>query len=147
MRKASKIIYLVAGILSVVGAVFALGFGLFFVLSPYSEAFIESAKEAYKTSTTTLSFDEFLVTLQATMVTSGVFCFIFGVACGGVNSFLSFKAYAASKNGKPSKTLNVLNIVFGVLSCVEVNIAAAIFAFVANGQEERRAAVNDSANK
>ena len=41
---------------------------------------------------------------------------------------------------KPSKALNVLNIVFGALS-VEINLVGAIVALIANGQEDRRAAL------
>ena len=73
------------------------------------------------------------------MIALGVEFVIHGV-CAGVNSFLAFKAH---HDPKPSKPLNVLNIVFSVLGLVEVNIVAAIFAFIADHQEENRPAVEE----
>ena len=141
MRKASKIIYLVAAILSIVAAVSWLIFGIIMVVIPNTDAFVEGFKEAWDQGKHQgVTFEDALAAAQGIMIACGVGFFI-TTCCSGVNSFFAFKAYNASKNGKPSKALNVLNIVFGVLSGVEVNIAAAIFAFIADGQEGRRAAL------
>ena len=135
MRKASKIIFLVAGILSIVCAVGYLVTGLVYVILPNTDVWAEVCNEIMKDNPSLKPAD--MEAIKTIVVTCGVL-FLISVAFAGVNSFFSFKAW---KQEKPSKALNVLNIVFGVLSGVIVNIVAAIFAFVANGQEERRAAI------
>lgn len=136
MRKASRIIYLVAAILSIFVALGLLISGIVLVVVPNTEVFIDAFLNSYDPEGASgVTPADALEAVQAVMIACGVECFIFG-ACAGVNSFLAFKAH---HDPKPSKALNVLNIVFGVLGCVEVNIVAAIFAFVADGQEDRRA--------
>ena len=138
MRKASRIIYLVAAIVSIVVAVGFLVAGIIMIVVPNTNVFVEAFLEAYaKNPEHDLPADQALTAVQAVMITYGV-TFVVTACCGGVNSFFAFKAHGAEK---PSKALNVLNIVFGVLSSVFINVVAAIFAFVANGQEERRAAL------
>lgn len=136
MRKASRIIYLVAAILSIFAGVGALCAGLLLVIIPNTESFISAFIEGYNANPTegvdvldALEFTQFM------MIYSGVLCLI-SACCAGVNSFLGFRAH---HEAKPSKALNVLNIIFAVLSCVEVNIVAAIFAFIADHQEENKA--------
>ena len=138
MRKASKIIYLVAAILSIVLAVNYLIAGIVLVVVPNTQVFIDAFIENYAPEAAEkMPVADALAAVQAIMITYGV-GFIITACCAGVNSFFAFKAHGQEK---PSKSLNVLNIVFGVLGGVLVNVVAAIFAFVANGQEERRAAV------
>ena len=135
MRKASRILYLIAAILSIFVAVNALIGGIVLIVIPNSEAFIAAFIEAYNNDPVEgLTVLQALEALQAALISCGIFCII--AACfAGFNSFLGFKAH---HEAKPSKALNILNIVFGVLSCVEVNIVGAIFALVADGQEERQ---------
>ena len=135
MRKASKIIYLVAAIVSIVFAVGYLICGIVMLVFPNIPEVVE-AIEAEIAKNPDLPADA-LEVFKAIFITYGV-VFIITACCAGVNSFFAFKAHGQEK---PSKSLNVLNIVFGVLGGVLVNVVAAIFAFVANGQEERRAAV------
>ena len=134
MRKASKIIYLVGAIVSIVVAASFLIWGIVTIVIPNSDIFVQDFIETYNANPTKgVTAEEALRAVQGVMIACGVFL-ILGACCGVVNSVLAFKAHHAEK---PSKVLNILNIVFGVLSCVEINIVAAIFAFVANGQEER----------
>ena len=135
MRKASKIIFLVAAIVSIVCAVCYLIAGLLLVIIPNTQAWTDVANEVIKQNPQIKASD--IDALKVVFIVYGV-CFLIEVPLAGVNSFFSFKA---RKEEKPSKALNVLNIVFGVLSGVIINIVAAIFAFVANGIEERRAQV------
>ena len=142
MRKASKILFLVAAILSIAVAVTWLISGIVMVVIPNTAAFADGFAEAWNQSKHQgVTYDEAFAAAKATFIFLGVVFFI-ATCCAAVNSFFSFKAFNASKNGKPVKALNILNIVFGVLSGVEVNIVGAIFAFVADGQEERRAAIS-----
>ena len=135
MRKASKVLFLVGAILSIVWAVCYLAFGLVGVILPNSEAWNEAVKEIMKNNPDIKEAD--IEGIKTVLVVYGVLSLV-SVAFAGVNSFFGFKAW---KQEKSSKALNVLNIVFGVLSSVFVNLVGAIFAFVANGQEERRAAL------
>lgn len=137
MRKASRIIYLVAAILSIFAAIGFLISGIVLIVVPNTETFIQAFIDTYNAEATSSSISaaEALEACQAFMIALGVEFIIHGV-CAGVNSFLAFKAH---HEPRPSKALNVLNIVFSVLGLVEVNIVAAIFAFIADGQEDRRA--------
>lgn len=136
MRKASRIIYLVAAILSIFVAVSALIFGIVLIVIANNEAFISAFIDGYNANPTEgVDVLDALEFTQLVMICWGVLCLI-SACCAGVNSFLGFRAH---HEAKPSKALNVLNIVFGVLSCVEVNIVAAIFAFIADHQEENKA--------
>ena len=139
MRKASKIIYLVAAIISIVVAVNLLISGIILVVVPNSDAFREAFVEAWAKKTnpdTTITMEQAFEAIKVGMIAGGVVCLVLTSTCA-VNSVFAFKAFGASKTGKPSKALNILNIVFGALS-IDVNIVAAIFAFIANGQEDRR---------
>ena len=136
MRKASKIIYLVAGIVSIVAAVAYLVWGIVLVVLPNTDGFHEIAQEIIKQNPDIPDFTEDIV--KGIFIACGVCCLI-ACACAGVNSFLGFKAH---KEDHPTRALQVLNIVFGVLSGVEVNIAGSIFSFIADGQESRRAIEN-----
>ena len=135
MRKASKVLFLVGAILSIVSAVYYLVFGIIFVVIPNTDAFADFLAEAQKNGTTLPEGGEDVV--RGVFIGLGV-CFLLLTVFGGINSFFGFKAF---KQAKPSRALNVLNIVFGVLASVFVNLVGAIFALIADGQEERRAAL------
>ena len=137
MRKASKIIYLVGGILSIVAAVGFLITALIFVILPNTDAFVEAYNRGVADGT--ISANVTLAEFQGVFAAISV-PFFFWMAAAIINSVFSF---IASKKDRPSTSLAVLNIVFGVISCVEVNIVASVFAFIANGQEDRRVAQED----
>ena len=137
MRKASKIIYLVGGILSIVAAVGFLITALIFVILPNTEAFVEAYNRGIADGT--ISGNVTLAEFQGVFAAISV-PFFFWMAAAAINSVFSFIAF---KKDRPSTSLAVLNIVFGVLSCVEVNIVASVFAFIANGQEDRRVVKED----
>ena len=138
MRKASKIIFLVAGIVSIVIAVNLLITGLIFVILPNTEAFKQVVQDFIDQAKEPVPAD-FEKVLKGLFIGLGV-CFFCFMVFAGINSFLSFKAF---REEKPAKPLCVLNIVFGVVSLCEINIVAAIFAFIANGQESRRAQLEE----
>ena len=145
MRKASKVLYLVAAILSIVVAVELLISGIILVVVPNTDAFREAFNEAWARKVTpdvTITLEQAFEAAKAGMIAGGIVCFVW-TGFSAINSVFAFRAFNATKNGKPSKALNVINIVFGALSCVVVNVVAAIFAFVANGQEERRQALKE----
>ena len=126
MRKASKILFLVGAIVAIVAAVTLLVTGLILIIIPNTDAFVDVVGKQ--------ATPEELQAAQAALIICGSFC-LAGIPFCALDSFFGFKAF---KSEKPSVTLNVLNIVFGVLS-VYVNIVAGIFALVADGQEQRRA--------
>ena len=132
MRKASKILFLIGGIVAIVAAVVWLIWGIVLFILPNTEAFEEAIKQAMKENPD-VSEELLRATLQGTLIGGGV-SLIFETVCCALSSFFAFKAY---KQEKPSTALCVLNIVFGALS-VEVNLVGAIFALIANGQDERR---------
>ena len=137
MRKASKILFLIAGIYSIVCAVTYLVFGILFVVIPNSEVWADVIKDL-SAKYPDLNADAAEI-LKGTMIFCGVCCFI-EVFLAGCNSFFGFKAW---KEEKPVRALQVLNIVFGAISGVLVNVVGGIFSLVADGQEERRAALEE----
>ena len=131
MKKVSNILLLIAGIYSIVCAATFLILGILFVVAS-SDACKEQIIEMLERGTLTTSYvgtpqeqAQFIQTVYSvlgiTMLVVCVFQFI--------NVFLSF---AARK--KETKPLYILNIVFGVLSMVEVNVVGAIFGLIALNQ-------------
>ena len=131
MRKASKILFLVGAIVSIVAGVVCLIAGLVLVILPNTQDFVDALVREGVTK------DDIEV-VQLTMILYGTMLLI-GVPFCGVNSFFGFKAF---RDEKSCTALNVLNIIFGALT-VYVNMVGAIFALIANGQEERRAALDN----
>ena len=131
MRKASKIFFLVGAIVSIVAGVICLIAGLVLVILPNTEAFMEAMIREKV-------IQDDIEVVRLAMILYGTMCLI-GVPFCGVNSFFGFKAF---REEKPCTALNVLNIIFGVLT-VYVNMVGGIFALIANGQEERRAAAGE----
>ena len=131
MRKASKILFLVGAIVSIVAGVVCLITGLVLVILPNTQEFIDAMVREGVTQDD-IEVARLALVLYGTMLLVGVpFC--------GVNSFFGFRAF---RQEKPCTALNVLNIVFGALT-IYVNMVGAIFALIANGQEERRAAAGE----
>ena len=125
MKKASHILLKVAGILSIVAAVgFVITGIVFFVLTipPITDAIRE---EAAAKASAQVTPDEIVAAYVATMVFTGVMFIIWG-ALSVVNSIVSFKC---SKH--PTKVGHILNIVFGAISCMEVNLVGGILGLIA----------------
>ncbi len=131
MKKVSNILLLIAGIYSIVCVATFLILGILFVVAS-SDACKEQIIEMLERGTLTTSYvgtpqeqAQFIQTVYSvlgiTMLVVCVFQFI--------NVFLSFVA-----RKKETKPLYILNIVFGVLSMVVVNVVGAIFGLIALNQ-------------
>ena len=131
MRKASKVLLLVGAILSIAMAVSAfVGMIVMFALgSDASKQLLIDMINNGQVKTDLQGTPEEIATLLqmtyngigAALTVSTVFAIL--------NSIFAFRARGAEK---PSKALSILNIVFGILSGVEVNAVGGIFALVAD---------------
>lgn len=116
MRKTANTLILVGAILSIVMAVsFLISAIVFFVIS--SDAVIE---EMLKTAKYDVSEEEARMILKTTFITLGV-VFAFVSTFDIVNAIIAFIS-----RKKESKAAYILNIVFGLLSGVEVNAAGGV---------------------
>lgn len=116
MRKTANTLILVGAILSIVMAVsFLISAIVFFVIS--SDAVIE---QILKEATYDVSEEEARIALKATFITLGV-VFAFVSTFDVVNAIIAFTG-----RKKESKAAYILNIVFGLLSGVEVNAAGGV---------------------
>lgn len=116
MRKTANTLILVGAILSIVMAVsFLISAIVFFVIS--SDAVIE---EMLKTATYDVTEEEARMILKTTFITLGV-VFAFVSTFDIVNAIIAFIS-----RKKESKAAYILNIVFGLLSGVEVNAAGGV---------------------
>ena len=137
MRVAERVLFLVGAIVSIVSAVgYAIGSILFFVASggPVKDFIIENIQNGNIVNNTGLTAEELAEIMQSMSVVFGVIC-VFLVVFAILNSIFAFKA----RKNNQSKALLVLNIVFGVLSYVLVNIVGAIFALIMNARDEDKA--------
>ena len=144
MRRASEILFLVGMIVSIIVAV---GCGIaaitLFVLggSPaFKEVLIKLVEEGKVTVNYqgNLTSEQVATIFQGTLIGCGVPClFISGFAVA--NAVFSSKA----KGGKPTRTIAILNIVFGILSDVYVNVVGAILSLIQDGRDERRQALEN----
>ena len=116
MRKTANTLILVGAILSIALAVsFLISAIVFFVIS--SDAVIE---EILKEATYDVSEEEAKIILKTTFITLGV-VFAFVSTFDVVNAIIAFVS-----RKKESKAAYILNIVFGLLSGVEVNAAGGV---------------------
>ena len=116
MRKTANTLILVGAILSIVMAFsFLISAIVFFVIS--SDAVIE---EMLKTATYDVTEEEARMILKTTFITLGV-VFAFVSTFDIVNAIIAFIS-----RKKESKAAYILNIVFGLLSGVEVNAAGGV---------------------
>lgn len=116
MRKTANTLILVGAILSIVMAFsFLISAIVFFVIS--SDAVIE---EMLKTATYDVTEEEARMILKTTFITLGV-VFVFVSTFDIVNAIIAFIS-----RKKESKAAYILNIVFGLLSGVEVNAAGGV---------------------
>ena len=138
MRKASKIIFLVAGIYSIATVVLLFVFGILFEVMSSKEStatVIEAIERGIITTAYVGTVEEKAAFVQSLYGGFGVAFFIFA-AFGVVNSILAFIA-----RGKDSKGIYVLNIIFGILSLIVVNVVGAIFGMIALNQKPQERVV------
>ena len=114
MEKAKRILFTVSGILSIIGIVLWLVLGIVFIVLAGNVDFVDDA---------TATAEEAEAFKAMFTVVGGMF--IFFAIMSIVNTILCFKG----KNSN-AKGIMILNIVFGVISGIEINILAAIFGLI-----------------
>ena len=142
MRRASEILFLIGMILSIVVAVcwFICGISAIVVGSvpAIKEALIQALnelKEQAGSSAASANVETLASLIQGGIIGSGV-AFLFLGGFSVANAVFSAKA----KAGKPTRTIAILNIVFGILSDVIVNVVGAVLSLIQDGRDERRKA-------
>jgi hypothetical protein len=124
LEKAKRILFTVAGILSIVAIVaWAIAALCMFVIAGDLELLQKMADS---------SSEE--ITIEFFQIYFGVLggLFVVFAIMAVVNTIFCFKG----KNSD-SKGIMILNIVFGVLSCVEINIVGAIFGLIARNRKPK----------
>ena len=124
MEKAKRILFTISGVFSIIGIVLWAVLGIVFVVLGSNPEFIDKAIEGGATS------DE-AEAMKLMFMCCGVMFIIFGLM-SIVNTILCFKG----KNSD-SKNIMILNIVFGAISGIEINILAAIFGLIARNQKPK----------
>ena len=124
MEKAKRILFTVSGVLSIIGIVTYAILGIVFLVIGSNAEFVEKAIEGGSTS------DE-AEAMKALFMCCGVLFIIFGIM-SIINVILCYKG----KNSD-SKNIMILNIVFGAISGIEINILAAIFGLIARNQKPK----------
>ncbi len=122
MEKAKRILFTISGVLSIISVVVFLILAIFFIAFGNN---VEAMEELANDSTSGTDAEAFKVLF----VGLGVM-FIFFMIFGIVNIILCFKG-----RNSDSKNVMILNIVFGALSGIEVNILAAIFGLIARNRK------------
>ena len=130
MEKAKRILFTIAGILSIVCVVAYLITGSVFLAVANNVDFVEKMADE-----STGSMDAEAV--KAIFMMFGVIFIICGLL-SIVNIILSFKG----KNSD-SKGIMIANIVIGALSGVEINILAAIFGLIARNQKKKPSQIEE----
>lgn len=121
MEKAKRILFTISGVLSIVGIVLWLILGIVFMVCANSTEVIEKAADG-----------EDVEVIKAMFTTVGVM-FIFFAIMSIVNSILCFKGRNSN-----SKGIMIINIVFGALSGIEINILAAIFGLIVGSRSSNQ---------
>ena len=135
MRKASKVLFLVGGIVSCVEALSYLIMGIVFIFLGTSEDFKNDLLKNYSASDLVRDLGngvtpaDAVQAIQAMYVALGVI-FIIGIFISAVNAVLAFKARNSN-----NKVLFILNIVFGFISGCIINAIGGILA-VASPSED-----------
>ena len=127
MKKASKIFFLVGGILSFIVAILFLTLGiLFFTFSSdtFKDILLEGLRNGTIQTTLSGSEEEIVIAIQIIFRTLGV-TFLVLTALPIVNAIFAFIA-----RKRENKALYILNIVFGFMSDVIVNAIGGIFGLI-----------------
>lgn len=136
MKNASKILFLVGGIVSIFAAVvYAITGAILAALSnpDYRDAIAQQIREGRMQSDIQGTPEQIAEAIQVFYLVLGIVFIVLAALCVA-NAVISFLA-----RGKESKPMFILNIVFGALSSTTINLVGGILALVAAGQEERRA--------
>lgn len=133
MKKVSRILLLVAGIYSLVCASIFIILGIVFLVysSPdKKDIVIEGIKRGFITTVYQGTVEEKAQFVQTLWKVLGVISLVECVF-GFINAFVSF---TARKN--ETKPLHIINIVFGVISGLVINVVGAIFGMIALNRQE-----------
>ena len=127
MKKAANILFLVGAIVSIVAAVTALSTAIVFLVLGSSASLrdaIIASIESGQSSTDAASPEAAAQIVQLTFTCTGAMLLVPAV-CAVPSAIFAFKA-----RNTDNHAFFVLNIVFGLLSGVEVNVVGAIFALI-----------------
>lgn len=140
LRKISKILYLVGGIVSFVVAGLLLFSGITTIVLGSVPMFRDYLADGIANGTITSTIQgtptEIATYIQISVLATGIICLII-VLLSVANGILSLMARKT-----PTKYLAILNIVFGVLSDIGINIAASVLALIANKKEENNKVID-----
>ena len=132
MKKASKILLIINGVLAILAAIGFLVTGIIFMYGATPEAremILKLIDEGAITTTTTMTREE-LATFVQTMSSSLGIGFVISAVLNIPNAVLSFIAA-----GKEKKPLYIIVIVLSVLSSTLVGILGGIFGLISSSKE------------
>ena len=133
MKKASKILLLVGGIMSLVLAGIVLILSITFTVlgSPAVVEAIREGIEKGQITTSAANTEAAVIIFQSTMITTAIFFYIWTVILiiNGIIALIS--------RGKTSKGLYIASIILGFASGVEVNAVGGIFGIIGTRRERR----------
>ena len=132
MKKASKILLIINGVLAILAAIGFLVTGVIFMYGATPEAremILKLIDEGAITTTTTMTREE-LATFVQTMSSSLGIGFVISAVLNIPNAVLSFIAA-----GKEKKPLYIIVIVLSVLSSTLVGILGGIFGLISSSKE------------
>ncbi len=136
MKKASKILFRVGGIISIVLFALFLTMAIIFIVSG-SPAMTEAIKKGIEEGTIQTTFvgsiEDQAKVVQAALMSSGIVFMIFAIF-NIPNAILSFMTLRM-----PSTIMYIFNIVFGAISGCEVNLVGAIFGLIADRHQSQPA--------
>jgi len=124
MNNAKRILFTISGILSILGILLWLSIGIVFVALANNAEFVERLADESSSGTSAEFFQVYFTSL-------GVMFIVFAVMCV-INTIMCFKG-----RNSDSKKVMILNIVFGVLSSIGLNILAAIFGLIARNKKPK----------
>ena len=127
MKKAANILFLIGGIVSIVTAASLVIAGVILMLVGLLPVFTDAVMDLAKS----YAPEEAAKDIQAAFEIMKIVLISYGVTCLFIATFSAVSAVVAFKaRNTDNKAMFILNIVFGVLGCVEVNVVGAIFALI-----------------
>ena len=132
MKKASKILLIINGVLAILAAIGFLVTGIIFMYGATPEAremILKLIDEGVITTTTTMTREELATFVQAMSSSLGI-GFVISAVLNIPNAVLSFIAA-----GKEKKPLYIIVIVLSVLSSTLVGILGGIFGLISSSKE------------
>ena len=134
MKKASKIILIVSGIIAILAAVtyLVVGIACFSLGQNLTDAIIKAVEGSPEYSG--MPYEDLVNLVNSAKVVAGAVFILAGVfAC--INAVICFMA-----NKKETKGLYIATIVFGVISSTLVSLVGGILGLIANTNENKQAA-------